>query len=1186
MYKVYRINLSYSPAIRSVLLCIFVLLLPSLLISSPGNYNIQVYQTRQGLPTNLTKGIIKDHHGFVWVATDMGLLRFDGKEFRHITTALAEQYPKQFLVTSTGSLLLAHDGGISEIEQNLETGEIFIREFLPGSSSIGPQNLMYPKSLFEDSKGNLWIGEVFSVVRYDGNIIQRYTFSDQFRTGSFIRSFEFAEDSSGNIFASSQQGYVFWLDPETDTFVQISNASGSGTGTINTMIHDPNSNTVFFGAANGLYHIQTNSVTGEPPFSFSLFLPLPGVSTIAINSRGDIYAGGWNNWETGLTVITRENGAWISSKIPNFTLNTINRLFIDSNDMIWAATDDGISLVYRTPFFRLPIQQERNFVQALSKHPTANRFFMTDAHFVYDIIPATDGAAMSYNIIFENQVFDDLLTVAASSSAVWVGSSLGRLYRLPLDGDKKEPELVMAAENENSIFFSMVDKDDNVWFVQYNEMGVSKRTKDGRISNYRSSRGISQNINVIRQGAGGHIYAASGGHHKLYRFNDSRNVFEAIPNNTQSIASHWLDEIRVNDISIDINGNVYIASNQGVYFYDHNTGLFDELEIGSQIDGKYIKAIAIAIAIEDNNDLWLGTENGVFYHDLNLNLTIEFDEEKGGIPSRTIAYRGVLLTENQQLWIATPAGVGVFDGKEDFRETNPPLLIEARINDEITDLRPPFNFSNTSILSLYFVSLSHPGSGVSYQYRFSEDENWIDLGRRSDINIAGLRRGSHNVHIRALQTSGHIWSNELLVPFYVRPPWYFQTASIIGFIILLLFLTAGFTSLYTQRLRKAKITLENLVEARVEELKRKNDELEVARNQLSESESRYRSFYELSPVGITMHRLRDGVYTNCNEQFLLMTGYDLDELKNMSVRDITPGKYHESGNQQLDVLERTNRFGPYEKELIHKSGHLIPVLVNGIKLTDANGDSIVYSVIQDITERKKFEHQLLQLNDDKDRLVATIAHDIRNPISAIYSYSDLLRNDADINVKEQKVMFEGIFKNSETALTIASNLLELATLEAEAGKLTKKRFDASSLIEKIKSKYSVEAEKKQISFKITQKHTKPIYGIQNTLERVFDNLITNALKFTPKGGHVEVMLLEHDSFSEIIVQDNGIGIPFELQSKIFDRFTAAKRQGLAGEQSTGLGISIVKEIIEQHQGKISVESEPHKGTTFRIRIPL
>ena len=106
------------------------------------------------------------------------------------------------------------------------------------------------------------------------------------------------------------------------------------------------------------------------------------------------------------------------------------------------------------------------------------------------------------------------------------------------------------------------------------------------------------------------------------------------------------------------------------------------------------------------------------------------------------------------------------------------------------------------------------------------------------------------------------------------------------------------------------------------------------------------------------------------------------------------------------------------------------------------------------------------------------------------------------------------------------------------------------------------------------------------IERVITNLVNNAVKFSPDGSKIFIQVSADDRYARIIITDQGIGIPKEKQALIFDMFSKAQRLGTSGEKSFGMGLSICKQIIEQHHGNIYVQSEEHKGSTFTVELPL
>ena len=217
----------------------------------------------------------------------------------------------------------------------------------------------------------------------------------------------------------------------------------------------------------------------------------------------------------------------------------------------------------------------------------------------------------------------------------------------------------------------------------------------------------------------------------------------------------------------------------------------------------------------------------------------------------------------------------------------------------------------------------------------------------------------------------------------------------------------------------------------------------------------------------------------------------------------------------------------------------------------------------------------------KSQLLGTVAHDLRNPIAAIESLAMLMElDDIEEDARENLALIK---ISCLKARTIIEDLLEKARNENTIEFITQKT-ELNSFILDIVDVWKLQEEAKSIELISS---ISPAYAQINheKFQRVLDNLIGNALKFSKERSRVELFLKQKGANIIIEVKDRGIGIPEDKLAIIFDPFTKAGRTGLKGEQSTGLGLSIVKQIVEKHNGKIEVESEEGKGSVFRIILP-
>ena len=229
------------------------------------------------------------------------------------------------------------------------------------------------------------------------------------------------------------------------------------------------------------------------------------------------------------------------------------------------------------------------------------------------------------------------------------------------------------------------------------------------------------------------------------------------------------------------------------------------------------------------------------------------------------------------------------------------------------------------------------------------------------------------------------------------------------------------------------------------------------------------------------------------------------------------------------------------------------------------------------------KNQEIERNSElKSQLLGMVAHDLRNPIAAVESIAMLMEMD-DINADTRENL-EMMKASCVKARTIIEDLLETARNENTSEFITQKT-ELNKFISDIIEVWKPQNTTKDIE--LTSRAI-PVYAKINNekFQRVMDNLIGNALKFSKEQSKVAVIVTKDGSHVIIEVKDSGIGIPKDKLPIIFDPFTKAGRAGLKGEQSTGLGLSIVKQIIEKHGGQIEVESEEGKGSTFRILLRL
>ena len=231
--------------------------------------------------------------------------------------------------------------------------------------------------------------------------------------------------------------------------------------------------------------------------------------------------------------------------------------------------------------------------------------------------------------------------------------------------------------------------------------------------------------------------------------------------------------------------------------------------------------------------------------------------------------------------------------------------------------------------------------------------------------------------------------------------------------------------------------------------------------------------------------------------------------------------------------------------------------------------------------------QLKSLDRLKQELIANVSHDLRTPLSILRGYVETLSMKKEtVSDKERDRYLDTIMDSSTKLSNLINQLFEYSKLESNQVKVNKESFFISELVNDMLSKYQLLARQKNIQIELDIPPNVPLVWADIALvERVIQNLIDNALKFTQEGGKINIALIGREEEVEIKITDNGPGIPVEKQSEIFERYQKGEAKNKTNK-GHGLGLAIVKRILEFHQTSIKLNSQPGLGTTFWFSLPV
>jgi len=367
-------------------------------------------------------------------------------------------------------------------------------------------------------------------------------------------------------------------------------------------------------------------------------------------------------------------------------------------------------------------------------------------------------------------------------------------------------------------------------------------------------------------------------------------------------------------------------------------------------------------------------------------------------------------------------------------------------------------------------------------------------------------------------------------------------------------------------------------------------ESKKAEQVLRESEARFRRLMDSNTIG--MGFWHGDCITVANDAFLQMLGYSQEDLKiePFRWRKIAPSEYlhlDENANQQA---RQTGYSEPFEKEFCHKNGIRIPVIVGGA-IFDKNVDAGVFFAL-DLTDRKRMEEALQEqaealerANQVKDEFLAVLSHELRSPLNAILGWSQLLLNRKFDEATTRRAL-ETIERNARFQAQLIEDLLDVSRILR--GKLTLKitRVNLSTPISAVidSLRLAIEVKSLRLDYSIDPS-VPPVMGDSNRLQQVVWNLLSNSVKFTEPGGQLTLRLKQEDRWVILQIQDTGVGILTEFLPHLFEYFRQGDSSTTRNHGGLGIGLGLVRHLVELHGGTISAESPGvGQGATFTIKL--
>lgn len=1216
--------------------------------SQTNNVRFTQLSVDQGLSQSTILSLEQDMMGFLWAGTADGLNRYDGYEFVTMRRdpqdpgSISDNEIMAVLDDKKGNIWIGNAAGVDLLNVETEICKHF--SFDPNDQNSLSNS--YVTSIFQDHQGAIWVGTAEGLNKFDyqNNTFSRYYINPPPNNNrNIIRSI--CQLSASILLIGSGEG-LFRFDTESRQFQQITDnrppEKSINACMVNAIIQDNDQN-VWVGTDVGIFKYDaqlknyTHFTSQNSPVSNDFI-------RCGLQRRdGTLWFGTENgliryNPATKRFHVYRHQGGQPHS----LSNNTVHSILEDNAGNLWIGTGSGLNRL--DPF---SFQFNPMLIDSFQKNDLVNnKVWAIEENGPY-LWLGTEGGLHLYDskeghivTTHPNQAIHEKL----SNTIVRSMESMGPQMYLGTEGEGLLTFVIGAnhltsyktVENDSTTISDDVvrvikadqDNDNALWVgTAYGLNHFNPATRKFRRF-YFDVGNNKLKINSIRDLKHDGDFIWAGTEEGLIRFNKitgKTNHFIHSAEDSTSLSHNF-----VRTIFIDQSGILWVGTSGGLNKYDAQKGIFKCYNTRDGLANEVIYAI-----LEDNNrHLWISTNKGLSRFDTVDEIFFNYDVSEG-LQSYEFNTNAAFKNRQGQLIFGGINGFNIFSA-ENIKENNfpAPILLtgfdifnkKADIGDN-RPLRRSIMMADTVFLSYRDNLFTFRYSAIDfisapktvYQYQLEGfDKNWNYVGPRRYATYTNIPGGVYKFKVKGCHNQRD-WNEGLSIVIIIKSPFWEKLWFQWGAVLLFGLFLFAFFRIRTQTIRNRNIKLTGLVEERTRTLKENKKALE-------ESEALFRNIYEQSPIGIAYADKDLKTIIKCNPQFCQILGYPEEEIKGKSMQnfvhpeDLLPSG-HESSNNSLF---NESKFYQRKKRLIDKAGDTIYVTAAGSMITDFSGKAKYQLIMFDnITEELKAQEKLQKarsqlIQADKmaslGQLTAGVAHEINNPVNFIFNgingldknlqrfleiiseyeqlngEQDLKRQLLAILEKKEALDYEDLKKDIKEMIPTIKEGAERTAQIVKSLQTFVWSADVDSVHEDIHK--GLESTllllsnqlKNNISVKKDFKASDPVVQcLPGQLNQVFMNVVINAIQELKamENGIITIETESDEKHVGVSISDNGKGIPPASREKIFEPFYTTKPVG----QGTGLGLSISYNIVKEHGGQISVESQTGKGTKFMIKVP-
>jgi len=792
-FKLYKI---VKPLL--VILSVFYSITNGIAQSEP--HSFMYYEIKDISSKNLIKGVVKDAKGYIWLATDDGVVRFDGQQTETFYKEFESAYTKDFLLRDNGDLLLITDLGLYQIISNEDT-TFFKSVELKGKAV--EERLNYPKSIYEDLNGNIWIGEFNSILKISADGLHRYDLGEPYRSISYHRSFSFAEDAFGHLWIAPYKGRLLNYDSNLDSLIDV-NIDYPIT-TVSTIISVKGDH-LLIGGKEGLLKLKVDS--DKNILASEFISQLKDISTGYTVSNRQVFIG---TWYSGLYQFDFETGSF--AKMSEVPFNDIVDIHYDHqiNEM-WLTGSENTGLLKGTAI---------NYFDKIGKNRIESVTIDKDDILYYSIgqeLFSFDGQQVK-DVLSSKQTF--FTQIIKDKSRLWIGDPFGSIFYYDISSGVTK---VIQESTLSGIKHAYQDSYGNKWFSG-NSNWLSKIDLKGDHITFP----VISNSSVVSESPSGLLFCGAQSRDSLiFRYDKNEDTFRRI--NIQYNFQPG-DNITVMDMDFDQDQNMWLATDEGLVKVAFDGGIYQKAK-KIKLEGMPLEQSYRALRVTGGK-IWLVNDNGLIcYQDDHLMLYTN----ENGLPSKIIKDKGLILDRSKnRMLVATAKGLAsvALDNMQ-VQQTKIPIIKSLQVNNQkqYVSEKGTLKFPHNARIEVKFNTLSYPGNNLVYQTRIlGLEKEWSSATENQNISIMGFAQGNYTLQVRA-RSSGELWSEPLQLSFSILPAWYSTWWAYILFVVVGIALITISVKLYNVHLIRQKKRLQQIIESRTGEINRQKNEIIDQKNKI------------------------------------------------------------------------------------------------------------------------------------------------------------------------------------------------------------------------------------------------------------------------------------------------------------------------------------------------------------------